>query len=116
MEREEVQFKSHGDDCAAWLYPSPSAGPSPAIVMAHGLTGTRRDRLGPFAERFAQVGITGLVFDHRGFGDSEGQPDCLSLGGSSRTGPRRSPMSAASTASTQRASRRSVPRWAVATP
>ncbi|HEY5941868.1 MAG TPA: alpha/beta fold hydrolase [Solirubrobacterales bacterium] len=74
MEREEIHFESHGDRCAAWLYPSGSA-MSPAIVMAHGLSGTRRDRLGPFAERFAEVGISALVFDHRGFGDSEGEPD-----------------------------------------
>jgi alpha-beta hydrolase superfamily lysophospholipase len=43
--------------------------------MAHGLTGTRRDRLGPFAERFAAAGFAALVFDQRGFGDSEGEPD-----------------------------------------
>ena len=43
--------------------------------MAHGLTGTRRDRLGAFAGRFAREGITALVFDHRGFGDSEGEAD-----------------------------------------
>lgn len=49
--------------------------PAPAVVMAHGLTGTRRDRLGPFAERFAAAGFAALVFDHRGFGDSEGEPD-----------------------------------------
>jgi pimeloyl-ACP methyl ester carboxylesterase len=73
MEREEVCFESHGDRCAAWLYPGATA--SPAIVMAHGLTGTRRDRLGAFAERFAREGITALVFDHRGFGDSEGEAD-----------------------------------------
>lgn len=71
MEREEIRFESHGDRCAAWLYP----GGPPAIVMAHGLSGTRRDRLGAFAERFAEAGITALVFDHRGFGDSEGEPD-----------------------------------------
>jgi pimeloyl-ACP methyl ester carboxylesterase len=75
MEREEIWFESHGDRCAAWLYSSGFAAASPAIVMAHGLTGTRRDRLGAFAERFARVGITALVFDHRGFGDSEGEPD-----------------------------------------
>lgn len=71
MKREEICFESHGDRCAAWLYPGGSA----AVVMAHGLSGTRRDRLGPFAERFAEAGITALVFDHRGFGDSEGEPD-----------------------------------------
>jgi pimeloyl-ACP methyl ester carboxylesterase len=43
--------------------------------MAHGLSGTRRDRLGPFAERFADAGIASLLFDHRGFGDSGGEPD-----------------------------------------
>jgi len=47
----------------------------PLIVMAHGLSGTRRDRLGPFAERFAAAGVSALVFDHRGFGDSAGEPD-----------------------------------------
>lgn len=74
MEREEIRFRSHGDRCAAWLYPSGSA-QSPAIVIAHGLTGTRRDRLGAFAERFAQAGIAALAFDHRGFGESAGEPD-----------------------------------------
>jgi len=43
--------------------------------MAHGLTGTRRDGLGPFAERFARHGCFALVFDHRGFGDSAGPAD-----------------------------------------
>jgi alpha-beta hydrolase superfamily lysophospholipase len=43
--------------------------------MAHGLSGTRRDRLGSFAERFAAEGAAALVFDHRGFGDSAGEPD-----------------------------------------
>jgi alpha-beta hydrolase superfamily lysophospholipase len=43
--------------------------------MAHGLSGTRRDRLGPFAERFSAAGFAALVFDHRGFGDSSGVPD-----------------------------------------
>jgi len=74
MIREEIRFESNGDRCAAWLYPAEPA-TTPAIVMAHGLSGTRRDRLGPFAERFAAAGVTALVFDHRGFGDSEGEPD-----------------------------------------
>jgi alpha-beta hydrolase superfamily lysophospholipase len=43
--------------------------------MAHGLSGTRRDRLGAFAARFAEAGLFALVFDHRGFGDSDGEPD-----------------------------------------
>src|SRR4051794_5994794 len=76
MERGDLTFSVAGDSCAAWLYPG--AGESdtvPAVVMAHGLSGTRRDRLGPFAERFAAAGFAALVFDHRGFGDSGGAPD-----------------------------------------
>jgi pimeloyl-ACP methyl ester carboxylesterase len=76
MEREDHEFECQGDRCAAWLYPAEPAPPSaPLVVMAHGLSGTRRDGLGPFAERFAAAGIAALLFDHRGFGDSGGEPD-----------------------------------------
>jgi pimeloyl-ACP methyl ester carboxylesterase len=76
MTREDLVFSSGADSCAAWLYPAVSESDgSPLIVMAHGLSGTRRDRLGPFAERFAAAGVAALVFDHRGFGDSGGEPD-----------------------------------------
>jgi dienelactone hydrolase len=76
MHREDVTFRSGGANCAAWLYPaSTDAGPRPIIVMAHGVTGTRRDGIWSFAERFAAAGINALLFDHRGFGDSEGDKD-----------------------------------------
>lgn len=76
VNRTDVSFPSGGDPCSAWLYrPVEDGGPTPVVVMAHGLSGTRRDRLGAFAERFAQAGIAALVFDHRGFGDSGGEPD-----------------------------------------
>ena len=85
------------------------------MVMAHGLSGTRRDGLGPFAERFAAAGIAALVFDHRGFGDSGGEPDLFEPPGSSRTGGRRSPAPARCRASTPSGSPPSAPRWAAAT-
>lgn len=76
MDREDHQFRSGADGCAAWLYPAAGgAAEAPVVVMAHGLSGTRRDRLGPFAERFAAAGVAALLFDHRGFGDSGGEPD-----------------------------------------
>jgi alpha-beta hydrolase superfamily lysophospholipase len=82
MDREDLRFDSGGYACAAWLY-RPAVGAAnraPIVAMAHGLTGTRRDGLGPFAERFAAAGIAALVFDHRGFGDSEGEPDLFEPG------------------------------------
>ncbi len=77
MERQDVVFSSGADSCAAWLYPAGDgeSEEAPIVVMAHGLSGTRRDRLGPFAERFAGAGFAALVFDHRGFGDSGGEAD-----------------------------------------
>jgi alpha-beta hydrolase superfamily lysophospholipase len=77
MDREDLRFMSNTAACAAWLYrpPRPHADTLPVVVMAHGLSGTRRDRLGPFAERFAAAGLFALVFDHRGFGESGGEPD-----------------------------------------
>lgn len=76
MIRKDLQFSSGADLCAAWLYSAAGDSPAaPIVVMAHGLSGTRRDRLGVFAERFAAAGIAALVFDHRGFGDSDGEPD-----------------------------------------
>jgi dienelactone hydrolase len=58
MNRIDVQFDVDGDLCAAWMYEpeSPAQDARPVVVMAHGLSGTRRDRLGAFAERFAQRG------------------------------------------------------------
>jgi len=76
MSRRDIEFQAGGDSCAAWLYEAEGARASaPIVVMAHGLSGTRRDGLGPFAERFAAAGMAALVFDHRGFGDSGGAPD-----------------------------------------
>ncbi len=78
MNRIDTHFNVAGDMCAAWIYePQECQPPSsrPIVVIAHGLTGTRRDGLGSFAERFAQHGCFALVFDHRGFGDSAGEPD-----------------------------------------
>jgi pimeloyl-ACP methyl ester carboxylesterase len=80
MQRDDLEFAVNGDTCAAWLYPAadggdPVSGATPVVVMAHGLSGTRRDGLGPFAERFAAAGIAALLFDHRGFGDSGGERD-----------------------------------------
>jgi pimeloyl-ACP methyl ester carboxylesterase len=44
------------------------------IVMGHGFGGVRALRLYSYAERFAADGYLVVVFDYRGFGESEGSP------------------------------------------
>ena len=74
-EREDLSFASGGETCAAWLYrPDGAPGPAPCVVMAHGFSGTRGDRLPAYAERFAAAGMAVLLFDYRHFGDSTGEP------------------------------------------
>lgn len=72
--RTDCQFPSHGDKCSAWLYlPDGVVKPS-LVVMAHGFGGLRNCGLEPFAESFADQGLAVLLFDYRGFGESEGTP------------------------------------------
>lgn len=74
VERSDAPFDSGGERCAAWLYTPENARPHPCLVMAHGFSGVREQRLDAYAERFAQDGIAVLLFDYRHFGASEGEP------------------------------------------
>ncbi len=75
----ETTFVSNGVTCAAWHLPGSGdafvtdAG-RPCVVMAHGFGGTRDTALLGYAEGFATAGIDVLLFDYRGFGDSDGAP------------------------------------------
>ena len=73
---EATSFPSDGTRCAATVFrPERSAKlPIPAIVMAHGFGSPRALRLYAYAERFAAAGYAAVVFDYRGFGDSDGEP------------------------------------------
>lgn len=74
VERLDVGFASGQDSCAAWLYLPDGDGPFPAVVLAHGWSGVREQRLDAYAERFAAAGLAALVFDYRHFGASSGEP------------------------------------------
>lgn len=74
-ERTDVTFYSAGERCAAWLYRPEQA--TACVVLAHGWTGVREQRLAAFAERFARAGLAALVFDYRHFGASDGEPRSL---------------------------------------
>lgn len=73
---EPTSFLCDGTRCAATVFrPETSAEmPVPVIVMAHGFGSPRALRLYAYAERFAAAGYAAVVFDYRGFGDSDGEP------------------------------------------
>jgi len=45
----------------------------PAVILCHGFSGIRSILLPPYAEELARSGFAALLFDYRGFGDSEGE-------------------------------------------
>jgi pimeloyl-ACP methyl ester carboxylesterase len=80
-----TDFASAGIRCAAWHLTASSAALAnahgrPCVVMGHGFGGTRDCALLPYAEGLADAGLDVLVFDYRGFGDSDGTPrQCVSF-------------------------------------
>ena len=73
--RRDVEFNAEGVKLRGWLYvPDGRKSPAPTVVMAHGFSAVKEMYLDRFAEVFAAAGMCALVFDHRGFGASEGMP------------------------------------------
>lgn len=72
--RSDATFASGGERCAAWVYRPARAGDVPCVVMAHGWSAVREQRLDAYAERFAAAGLAVVVFDYRHFGASSGEP------------------------------------------
>jgi hypothetical protein len=56
----------------AWLITPRLAPPWPLVVMAHGWAAVKEMNLDYFAAALCDAGMAALVFDHRGFGASEG--------------------------------------------
>jgi pimeloyl-ACP methyl ester carboxylesterase len=75
--RRDITFRSQGADLAAWLY-LPDAretlSPPPLVIMTHGFSATRGMTADKYAERFRDAGLAVLLYDHRGFGESAGEP------------------------------------------
>jgi fermentation-respiration switch protein FrsA (DUF1100 family) len=76
IRKEDVRFVAEGGiELSAWLFvPDHQDGPLPAITMAHGYAGTKYHGIEPMATAFAEAGFVVLLHDHRGFGDSGGEP------------------------------------------
>lgn len=72
--RIDTTFPSGGEECAAYVYRPEGDGEAPCVVMGHGFSATRDDRMPEYAERFVAAGMACVVFDYRYFGASTGEP------------------------------------------
>lgn len=72
--RTSVTIWSEGSRLAAEVIrPAASAGPRPAILLCHGWAGLKGHLAERYAVPFAEAGYVCLVFDYRGWGDSDGR-------------------------------------------
>lgn len=73
LTKRKIDFTAEdGTVLRGYLYGSPNA-PAPAIVMTHGFSGVI-EQIDHYAAFFADQGFAVFLFDHRGFGISEGTP------------------------------------------
>ena len=75
--RRDIEFKTDENlTLRGWFYAanvkSRMDKPSACIIMTHGFTALKEHYLDKFANEFAKAGLSVLVYDHRNFGDSEG--------------------------------------------
>lgn len=73
--RVPVEFESEGATLRGFLYPAAAGHPPfPLVVMAHGTSATTEMVADRYAEVFAESGVSALLYDHRNFGISDGEP------------------------------------------
>ena len=71
----DVEFDADGATLRGWLYrPRSGASAAPLVVMAHGYNCLKELYLDKYAARVADAGHVVLAYDHRNFGDSDGEP------------------------------------------
>ena len=72
---EDVVFRAGDVTLRGWVFhPDAEPGPAPTVVMSGGFGAVKAQYLDRIAAQFAAAGLRTLVYDHRGFGDSDGQP------------------------------------------
>ena len=71
--RRIVEFVSEGGTTLRGRIHAGKSVPAPGIVMSHGFGGVQL-QIEPYAEFFAEAGFAVLLYDHRGFGFSDGAP------------------------------------------
>ena len=70
----DVEFASQGAVLRGRLYRPPGSEPVPVVVMAHGTSATITMTADRYAEVFRESGFAVLLYDHRNFGGSGGEP------------------------------------------
>lgn len=79
MREDRVEFYSEGAKIAGILRRPDGEGPFAGIVQGPGWLGLKDAKLYlPYHEAFVAAGFAVLIFDYRGFGDSEGTRETLS--------------------------------------
>ncbi|KAH8901565.1 alpha/beta-hydrolase [Thozetella sp. PMI_491] len=76
MASKRVEFKTvDGVTLRGDLFLSaPQPGGTPIVIMTQGLTLLKEHYISNWAERFVAAGYSVLIYDHRGWGSSEGSP------------------------------------------
>jgi len=71
----DTEFDADGTTLRGWVYrPRGQAAAAPAVVMAHGYNCIKELYLDQYAAAIADAGHVVLAYDHRNFGDSDGEP------------------------------------------
>jgi hypothetical protein len=71
----DIEFDAEGSTLRGWLYRPRSAPPTaPVVVMAHGYNCLKEFYLDRYAEALASAGHVVVAYDHRNFGESDGEP------------------------------------------
>ncbi|UCG82081.1 MAG: alpha/beta hydrolase [Dehalococcoidia bacterium] len=78
MEEKKVEFYSRECKLAGVLYlPAKVEEHTAGIVLCQGYTGTKEMFLPLLSQAFCEAGYACLIFDYRGWGESEGEKGCL---------------------------------------
>lgn len=72
---KEISFPSEGATLRGQLFlPEGKPGKPPIVIMAHGTSATVSMVADKYAEAFCRAGLAVLLYDHRNFGRSGGEP------------------------------------------
>ena len=71
---DPIEFQSEGATLRGRLYRPAGRGPFSAVVMTHGTSATIKMVVEDYAGVFHRAGMGVLLYDHRNFGDSGGEP------------------------------------------